>query len=88
MALENKLLPQRRLSLDINENNLLKVNRRKDSLSKALLLLLVVVIYIYFSISFYVSYAPVYGADVALIILVATLLAAVIFFIFILLLVL
>lgn len=85
MALENKVLSQRRVPLDINENNLIKVNRRKDNLSKVILILLVAVLDIYFCISFYNTYRPAYGDEVAINILVATLLSAAVFFIFILL---
>ena len=86
MALENKLLPPRHACLDINENNLIRVNKRKDTLSKVLLVLLVAVLYFYFCISFYLTYLPVYGSEVAIAILLATFICAFIFFVFILLL--
>ena len=84
MALENKLLPQRRAELDINENNLLKVNKRKDNLSKVLLILLVIVLDIYLCLTFYSSYASA-GFEVAIGILAATAISSLVFFIFILL---
>ena len=84
MALENKILPQRCASLDINENNLVKVNKRKDSLSKFLLIVLVLALDIYYLIAFTSAYGPQNGTEGTLAVFIAILLLEVIYFIFIL----
>ena len=59
MSFENKNLPQRCPSLDINENNLIKLNKRNDNLSKFLLVLLVIALELTYSIYYLVIYANV-----------------------------
>ena len=83
MALEDKILPQRCASLNINENNLIKINKQKDSLSKALMVLLILVLDIYYVIAYYNSMTPISGGEAALYGAIAIFLVELAFFIFI-----